>query len=91
MSLWCVQHVVIAFLVDLYLKLQHSTRVDSASNRNEHQETWGIKGDQSLRLITSSSLGPLFRKCGIFDVSQTYRPLRPARLRVLYFCCLGAY
>jgi hypothetical protein len=47
-----------------------------------------MKLGRGLRLTTSSSLGPLFRKFGIFDVSQTYRPLRPTRLRALHLVLL---
>jgi hypothetical protein len=53
--------------------------VNSASSRNEYQETsWGVKGGRRVKLTTSSpSEGRRFRKCGGLDVSQSYEPLLP--------------
>jgi hypothetical protein len=59
--------------------------VDSASKRNEYQESsWRVRGGRHLQLITlPSSVSRFARKCGILDLSHPYGPLRLVPIIVL--------
>jgi hypothetical protein len=49
------------FLIYLSFQPHYGPRFDSASNRNEYQESsWGVKGDRHVRLTTSPPSVSLF-------------------------------
>jgi hypothetical protein len=57
-----------------FFKPQEGFGVDSASNRNEYQESsWEVKSGRHGRM-TTSFVSRLYRKCGILDIPQHYEP-----------------
>jgi hypothetical protein len=81
------------FSVDVILPAALWPENDSASNRNEYQESsWGVKGGLLVTLTASlPSLSRLSRKYDSLDVSQPCGPHRRVAgivLLVFFFCLL---
>jgi hypothetical protein len=67
--------------------MQYGPGVDSASNRNEYQESyWGVKGGQCVRLTTLLlSVSRLSGENVGASMSQPYGPSWPVRVIVFFY------
>jgi hypothetical protein len=76
------------FQLTLSFQPHYCPGVDSASNRNEYQESlWGVKGGPARKAdnVTAICESIIYRKCGSLDVSQTYGPSCPVAGTALPF------
>jgi hypothetical protein len=70
----------------VFSRPQYGPGVDSASNRNQLQESsLRVKRDRRVRLTTSQPfVSGLYRKCGSLNVSKSFRPSRPVAGIILF-------
>jgi hypothetical protein len=82
----------ISFFNFLFLPSSGGPRVYSVSNRNEYQKekisVWKLELGLRVRLTTSpQSVGRLSRQCGILNIWQPSKPLRPVTTVILITLC----
>jgi hypothetical protein len=83
--------MILIFIIYLILPAALSRGVYSASNKNEYQKhknnaSGVLSRGRRLRLTNlPPPLSQLTRQCGILNISQPYRPPRPATMALLIF------